>query len=109
MCKEKAGIGYCPSTEEAKGKTVVKELNVTEKKKNSLQKFYGYCLKCNTYDHKASNCKVVKKIKKIPTSNRFAVFEIQCYRCSMFGYMAKQCMEDVSIKCSKCRKLDHYA
>ena len=35
VCKEKVGIGYCPSIEEAKGKAIVKELNVTEKKKNS--------------------------------------------------------------------------
>ena len=109
MCKGKAGIGYCPSIEKAKDKAVVKEHNVTEKKKNSSQKFYGYCLKCNTYGHKASNCRVVKKIKKIPTSNRFAVFEIQCYRCGMVGHMARQCIEDVSIKCFKCRKLDHCA
>ena len=33
--KEKASIGYSPSTEKAKGKAVVKELNVTEKKKNT--------------------------------------------------------------------------
>ena len=76
VCKGKAGIGYCPSIEEAKGKAIVKELNVTEKKKNSSQKFYGYCLKCNTYGHKASNYRVVKKIEKIPISNRFAVLKI---------------------------------
>ena len=76
MCKEKAGIGYCPSTEEAKDKAIVKELNITEKKKNSLQKFYGYYLKCNTYGHKASNCRMIKKIERIPISNRFAVLEI---------------------------------
>ena len=35
VCKGKAGIGYCPSIKEAKGKTVMKEFNVTEKKKNS--------------------------------------------------------------------------
>ena len=86
--KGKAGIGYCPSTEEAKGKAVVKRFNVTEKKKNFSKKFYGYCLKCNTYGHKASNCRMVKKVKKLPTSNRFAVIEIQCYRCGMFGHMA---------------------
>ena len=45
VCKRKAGIGYCPSTEEAKGKTVVKEFKVTEKKKDAPKKFYGYCLK----------------------------------------------------------------
>ena len=89
MCKGKAGIGYCPSTEEAKGKAVVKEFNVTEKKKNSPQKFYGYCLKCNTYGHKASDCKVVKKIEKIPTSYKFVVLEIQCYRRGMFRHMAR--------------------
>ena len=70
MCKEKAGIGYCPSTEESKGKAVVKEFNVTEKKKNSPKKFYGNYLKCNTYGHKASDCKMVKKIKKLPTKKK---------------------------------------
>ena len=67
--KRKAGIGYCPSTEEAKGKAVVKALNVIEKKKNSPQKFYGYCLKCNTYGHKASNCRVMKKSERISINN----------------------------------------
>ena len=76
MCKRKSGIGYSPSTEKVKGKAVVKEVNGTkkkkvnrtekkkmngnEKKKNSPKKFYGNCLKCNTYGHKASDCKVVK-------------------------------------------------
>ena len=76
VCKGKAGIGYSPSTEKVKGKAVVKEVNGTkkkkvnrtekkkmngnEKKKNSSKKFYGNCLKCNTYGHKASDCKVVK-------------------------------------------------
>ena len=109
VCKEKAGIGYCPSTEEAKGKAVVKELNVTEKKKNASQRFNGYCLKYNTYGHKASNYRMMKKSERIPTSNRFAVLEIQCYRCGMFGHMARQCMEDISIKYFKYRKLGHYA
>ena len=98
MCKGKAGIGYSLSTEKAKGKAIVKEVNVAEKKKNSPKKFYGYCLKCNTYGHKASDCKVLKKIKKVPTSNRSIVLKIQCFKYGMFGHMAKQCMEDVSIK-----------
>ena len=76
VCKGKAGIGYSPSTEKAKGKVVVKEVNVTKKKKNSPKKFYGYYLKCNTYGHKASDYKVLKKIEKIPTSNKFVVLEI---------------------------------
>ena len=76
MCKWKASIGYSPSIEKVKGKAVVKELNGIEKKKNSSKKFYGYCLKCNTYGHKAFDCKVLKKIEKVPTSNWFAVFEI---------------------------------
>ena len=109
VCKGKAGIGYCPSTEEAKGKAIVKELNVTEKKKNAPQRFNGYYLKCNTYSHKASNYRVIKKSERIPTSNRFAVLEIQCYRCGMVGHMARQCMKDVSIKYFKYRKLGHYA
>ena len=117
VCKGKAGIGYSPSTKKVKGKAIVNEVNGTEKKKvngnekkkNSPQKFYGYCLKCNTYGHKASDCRVVKKIEKLPTSNRFAVLEIQCYRCGMVGHIVRQCMKDVSIKCFKCRKLGHYA
>ena len=107
--KVKAGIGYCPSTEEAKGKAIVKELNVTEKKKDDPQKVQCYCLKCNAYGHKASDCRVVKKIEKIPTSKIFAVLKIQCYRCGMFGHMARQSMKNVTIKCFKCRKLGHYA
>ena len=89
VCKKKAGIGYCPSIEEAKGTAVVKEFNMTKKKKDAPKKFYGYCLKCNTYGHKASNCKVLKKIEKVPTSNRFVMLEIQCYRCGMVGHMAR--------------------
>ena len=34
-CKEKAGLGYYPSIEKAKGKAVVKELKVIERKKSS--------------------------------------------------------------------------
>ena len=107
--KKKAGLGYYPSIEKAKDKAVVKEHKVIEKKKSSPQRLNGYCLKCNTYGHKASNCRMIKKSERIPTSNRFAVLEIQCFRCGMFGHMARQCMEDVSIKCFKYRKLGHYA
>ena len=108
-CKEKAGLGYYPSIEKAKGKAIVKELKVIEKKKSSPQRFNGYCSKCNTYGHKASNCRVVKTIEKIPTSNRFVVLEIQCFKSGIFGHMARQCVEDISIKYFKCRKLVHYA
>ena len=75
-CKGKIGLGHYPSIEKAKDKVVVEELKVIEKKKSSPQRLNGYCLKCNTYGHKASNCRVIKKIERIPTSNRFAVFEI---------------------------------
>ena len=85
VCKGKAGIGYSPSIEKVKGKAVVKEMtgtekkkvNGNEKKKNSPKKFYGNCLKCNTYGHKASDCKVVKKIERVPTRNKSAVLEIK--------------------------------
>ena len=117
MCKGKAGIGYSPSTEKVKGKTVVKEVkgtekknvNGNEKKKNSPKKFYSNCLKCNTYGHKASDCKVVKKIEKVPTRNKSAMLEIKCFKYGMIGHMAKQCMKKVNMKCFKCGKVGHYA
>ena len=109
MCKGKVGIGYSPKTEKAKGKAIIKEVNVAKKKKNFRKKFYGYCLKCNTYGHKASDCKVLKKIKKVPTRNKFAVLEIKYFKCGMIGHMAKQCMKEVNMKCFKCRKVGHYA
>ena len=37
VCKEKAGIGYSPSIEKAKGKAIVKEMNIAEKKNNLLK------------------------------------------------------------------------
>ena len=130
--KGKAGLGYCLSIEKAKGKGIVEELKVIEKKKSSsqikdvqkkniqqkfqqkirMQRFNGYCLKCNTYGHKASNCRVIKKIEGISTNNRFAVLEnkeVECFRCGMIGHIARKCMEDISIECFKCRKLGHYA
>ena len=125
VCKGKACIGYSPSTEKVKGKAIVKEmngterkklngsekkkLNGTEKKKNFAKKFYGNCLKCNTYGHKASDCKVVKKIEKVPTRNKSAMLEIKCFKCGMIGHMAKQCMKKVNMKCFKCGKVGHYA
>ena len=95
--KGKAGLRYYPRIDRAEGKVIVEELKVVEKKKSSsqikdvqkkntqqkfqqkirMQRFNGYCLKCNTYGHKASNCRVVKKIEGIPTNNRFAVLEIK--------------------------------
>ena len=110
MCKGKAVIGYSPSTKKVKGKNVVKEVNEiekkkvngNEKKKNFPKKFYGNCLKCNTYGHKASDCKVVKKIEKVPTRNKSAMLEIKCFKCGMIGHMAKQCMKKVNMKCFKC-------
>ena len=133
MCKGKASIGYSPSIEKVKGKVVVKEmngtenkklngtkkkkligtekkkLNGTEKKKNYPKKFYGNCLKCNTYGHKASDCKVVKKIEKVPTRNKSIVLEIKLFKCGTIGHMAKQCMKKVNMKCFKCGKVGHYA
>ena len=109
MCKGKASIGYSPSIEKVKGKAIIKQVNGTEKKKNSPKKFYGNCLKCNTYGHKSSDCKVLKKIEKVPTRNKSAVREIKCFKCGMIGHMAKQCMKEVNMKCFKCRKVGHYA
>ena len=87
-CKGKAGLRYYPSIEKAKGKAIVKELKVIEKKKSSPQRLNGYYLKCNTYGHKASNYRMIKKIERTPTSNRFAVLEIQYLKCRKLGHYA---------------------
>ena len=54
-------------------------------------------MKCNTYGHKASDCKVVKKIEKVSTRNKSAVLEIKCFKCGKVGYKAYACLLNKSV------------
>ena len=48
--------------------------------------FNGYCFRCNTYGHKAINCRVCLLAK---VSEGTYAFHIQCYNCHYFGHFAR--------------------
>lgn len=61
-------------------------------KHNNL--FYGYCSKCNHFDHKVANCRLSIKPTNFMHKNAFAPllkYDVECYKYHNLSHIAKFC------------------